>query len=83
MTAVYKYLTTELQNEACEKSTLCYMDTDATKIGLKAWSSLESTVAAVRKGIVKSRMLTGTYLLQTSIHKFSKTLSVQRVNVVG
>ena len=33
-----------------------------------AWSSLESSVTDVRKG-----MLTGTYLLQTSKHKFSKT----------
>ena len=75
-TAVYKYWTTEFQNKACEKSTLCYMDIDSTKIGLshKVWSSLESTVAGVRKGIVKSRMLTGTYLLQTSKHKFSKAI---------
>ena len=56
-TAVYKYWTNELQNEACEKSTLCYMDTDLTKISLthKIWSSLESTVADVRKGIQGSR----------------------------
>ena len=37
------------------------------------WSSMESSVTEVRKGIVKCRMLTGTYLLQTSKHKFSKT----------
>ena len=38
-----------------------------------AWSSLESTVANVRKGIVKTRMLTGTCMLQSSKHKFSKS----------
>ena len=73
-TAIYNYWSCELRNEACEKSTLCYMDIDSTKISLthKVWSSLESTVADVRKGIVKSRMITGTYMLQTSKHKFSK-----------
>ena len=73
-TAIYNYWTCELRNEACEKSTLCYMDIDSTKISLthNVWSSLETTVADVRKGIVKSRMITGTYMLQTSKHKFSK-----------
>ena len=72
-TAIYNYWTCELRNEACEKSTLCYMDIDSTKISLthNVWSSLETTVADVRKGIVKSRMITGTYMLQTSKHKFS------------
>ena len=47
------------------------MDIDSTKISLthNAWSSLESTVADVRKGKVKSRMITGTYMLQASKHK--------------
>ena len=73
-TAIYNYWSCELRNEACEKSTLCYMDIDSTKISLthNVWSSLESTVSDVRKGIVKSRMITGTYMLQTSKHKFSK-----------
>ena len=35
------------------------------------WSSLESTVSDVRKGIVKYRLLTGTYLLQSKKCKFS------------
>ena len=73
-TAIYNYWSCELRIEACEKSTLCYMDIDSTKISLthNAWSSLESTVADVRKGIVKSRMITGTCMLQASKHKFSK-----------
>ena len=34
-------------------------------------SSLESTVSDVRKGITKSRMITGTYMLQSNVYKFS------------
>ena len=72
--AIYNFWSCELRNEACEKSTLCYMDIDSTKISLthNVCSSPESTVADVQKGIVKSRMITGTYMLQTSKHKFSK-----------
>ena len=64
------------------------MDIDSARIGLthKVWLALESTVADVRKGIVKCRMVTGTYMLQTSKHKFSnstvKCVNVQSVNVV-
>ena len=39
------------------------------------WSSLESTVTDVRKGITKSRMLTGTYLLQSNRNKFNNSES--------
>ena len=35
------------------------------------WTSLESTVSDVRKGITKCRMLTGTYLLELSKRKFN------------
>jgi hypothetical protein len=37
----------------------------------KLWTSLYSTVSDVKKGIVKCRMLTRTYLLQKDKHKFS------------
>ncbi|MEW8090529.1 MAG: reverse transcriptase domain-containing protein [Candidatus Thiodiazotropha endolucinida] len=74
-TAVYNYWTVKLKNEACEKSTLRFMNFETTKVNYthNVWSSMESSVTEVRKGIVKCRMLTGTYLLQTSKHKFSKT----------
>ena len=74
-TAVYNYWTAKLKNEACEKSTLRFMNFETTKVNYthNVWSSMESSVTEVRKGIVKCRMLTGTYLLQTSKHKFSKT----------
>ena len=68
------HLTGEEEEEAKETHPLCYMDIVSTKISIthKVWSSLESTVADVRKGISKSRMITGTYLLQSNKHKFSK-----------
>ena len=37
------------------------------------WSSLEFTISDVRKGIAKSRMLTGTYLLQSNRFKFNNS----------
>ena len=33
---------------------------------------LSSIICDVKKGITKNRMITGTYLLQTNCHKFSK-----------
>ena len=70
-----KYWTEHLQSEAKEKSTLIYLNIDSLKIGSThtVWSSLESTVTEVRMGITKCRLLTGTYLLQTNKHKFSKS----------
>ena len=38
------------------------------------WASLVSTVLDVRKEIVKCRLLTGTYLLQSNRHKFSQSV---------
>lgn len=73
--AVNKYWSELLQKEAAEKSTLKYMNIDAVKIGQThvIWSSLESTISDVRKGITKSRMLTGTYLLQSNKYKFNNS----------
>ena len=73
--AVNEYWTEHLQSEAKEKSTLIYLNIDSLKIGSThtVWSSLESTVTEVRMGITKCRLLTGTYLLQTNKHKFSKS----------
>ena len=72
---VNKHWTEKLIAETCEKSTLVYLSKDILKIGQPhpVWTSLESTVSDVRKGITKCRMLTGTYLLQSSQHKFSKS----------
>jgi hypothetical protein len=35
------------------------------------WTSLSSTVSSVKKGNIKARLLTGTYLLEIIKHKFS------------
>ena len=71
--AINKHWSELLQKEALEKSTLKYMNIDSVEIGRthSAWSSLESTVSDVRKGITKSRMITGTYMLQSNVYKFS------------
>ena len=76
-TAVNKYWTETLRKEAQEKSTLKYINIHSMKIGQthSVWSSLESTVTDVRKGITKCRMLTGTYLLQSNRNKFNNSES--------
>ena len=69
------YWSEKLKTESNEKSTLSFLNKDILKIGQThpIWSTLESTVSDVRKGITKGRMLTGTYLVQTSKHKFSRS----------
>ena len=66
--------TEHFQNEAKEKSSLRYLNIDCLKIGSThtVWSSIESTTTEVRMGITKYRMMTGTYIFQTSKYKFSK-----------
>ena len=66
---------TEMRLVKSEKSTLCFMIFETAKVSQThiVWSSLESSVTDVRKGIVKCRMLTGTYLLQTNKQKFSRS----------
>ena len=72
--AVNKYWSELLKTEAQEKSTLQYLDINGLKIGEThpVWNSLDSIVSDVRKGTVKCRMLTGTYMLQSTSHKFKK-----------
>ena len=72
--AVNKYWTESLKNEAYEKSSLRYLNIDSMKMGetYSLWKSLDSIVSDVRKGTIKCRMLTGTYMLQSTSHKFSK-----------
>ena len=73
--AVNKHWSESLKNEAHEKSLLRYLDIDSLKIGEthSVWSSLDPVVSDVRKGTIKCRMLTGTYILQSTRHKFSRT----------
>jgi hypothetical protein len=55
------------------KSSLRFVYNEDLKAGSihKLWTSSYSTVSDVKKGIVKCRMLTGTYLLHKDKHKFS------------
>ena len=68
--------TKSLQDEGKQKSTLINMNIDSMKIGKvhNVWSSLESTVLDVLKGIVKCRLLTGTYLFQSNTHKCNQSV---------
>ena len=75
--AVNIYWTQNLQENARERSTLSNLNVAALCIGKvhNVWSSLESTVSDVRKGIIKCRQLTGTYLFQLNKSKFSRSES--------
>ena len=80
--AINKYWSDKFRSEASEKSTLLYLNIESLKIGHthSLWTSLESTVSDVRKGITKCRMITGTYMLQSTTSKFSKS-TVSATNV--
>ena len=62
-----------LQDVQC-KSTLTFLTYDNISLGEvhSVWVSTENSVTDVRKAIVKARILTGTCLLQTNIHRFSQ-----------
>lgn len=71
--AVSNYWTDKFNSEIADKSTLKYLDKSELKIGVThpVWRSLHSTVAEVKKGITKCRILTGTYMLQATKHRFN------------
>ena len=83
--AVNDYWTVFLQSEAKQKSTLINLNIESLKIGKvhKVWDSLESSVWDVRKGIIKCRLLTGTYLLQKNRHKFSQSVVSAKCRCFG
>lgn len=72
--AVNSYWTAKYNLDISEKSTLKYMVKSDLQIGAThpVWRSLQSTVADVKKGITKCRMLTGTYMLQATRHRFNQ-----------
>ena len=83
--AVNEFWTDKLSTEAADKSTLCYLNTEPLKIGQthSLWSSLESRVSDVRKGITRCRMITGTYMLQSIKSRFSKSSIKSTCNCCG
>ena len=54
------------------------MNIDLVGVGLthSVWSSLESTISDVRTGTTKSRMIIGSYLLQSKVYKFSNAAEI-------
>ena len=66
--AVRKYWTEKLRLEAYEKSTLKYCNISCLQIGRThhVWA-IESTRLEVRRGVVKSRIVTGTYSTVTTL----------------
>ena len=73
-TAVKKYWSETLRLEATEKSTIQYCNISCLGIGQThpVWDSLESTRLEVRRGVVKSRIITGTYIVQSTRAKFNQ-----------
>ena len=71
--AVKNYWTQLLQNEAETKSTLEWCAISSLQVGLThpVWDTVDPNRLDVMRGIVKARMLTGTYILQTHRQKFS------------
>ena len=53
---------------------LSYCDLSSLKIGTvhKLWSSIESNIKDVRRGGIKARLITGTYVLQSNTSKFNQ-----------
>ena len=71
-TAVKKYWSATLRLEAAETSTLQYCNISCLGIGQThpVWDPLESTRLEVRRGVVKSRIVNGTYIEQSTHAKF-------------
>ena len=73
-TAIKKYWSKTLRLEAAEKLTLQYCNISCLGIGQThpVWDSLEFTWLEVRRGVVKSRIVTGTYIVQSTRAKFNQ-----------
>ncbi|CAC5406069.1 unnamed protein product [Mytilus coruscus] len=72
--AINEHWTNKLRLECEEKSTLQNLAISNLGIGVThpVWATVSSSVSDIRKAITKSRMLTGTYLLQAHRHRFNQ-----------
>ncbi|CAG2229988.1 unnamed protein product [Mytilus edulis] len=63
-----------LQIDTVQKTSLKYLAINQIKNGKPhiSYTTLQPTILDVRKGIIKSRMMTRTYTLQADRHKFSR-----------
>jgi len=70
---VRKHWLKTLLEDIENKSTLVNLQKDHLQFGSthQVWDSLQSTVSHVKKGIIKARLLTGTYMLQAMKSKYS------------
>ena len=66
--AVSTYLTTRLVEDAMTKSTLTHCFTGDVRIGQvqMVWESIQPNLQDVKRGHVKARLLTGTYMFQST-----------------
>lgn len=71
--AVNTFWTKQLNADIADKSSLKYLAKANLQIGSThpVWQSLQSSVIDVKRGITKCRMLTGTYILQATKHRFN------------
>lgn len=72
--AVNTYWSKQLNADIENKSTLKCLSKSHLQIGCThpVWQSIQSSVSEVKRGITKCRMLTGTYILQASKHRFNQ-----------
>lgn len=63
-----------LQIDTIQKTSLKYLTINQIKKGRPhiSYTTLQPTILDVRKGIIKSRMMTRMYTLQADRHKFSR-----------
>ena len=73
--AVSTYWTTRLVEDAMTKSTLTHCFTGNLMVGQvhMVWDSIQPNLQDVKRGHVKARLLTGTYMLQSTKFRFNSS----------
>ena len=73
--AVSAYWTTRLVEDAMTKSTLTHCFTGNLRIGQvhMVWESIQPNLQDVKRGHVKARLLTGTYMFQSTKFRFNSS----------
>ena len=70
-----KYVQQQWHEDAQSKSTLKYLNIDHCKVGSvhNVWKLTSHSIRDVRRAQIKVKLLTGSYILQSSRSKFSKS----------
>ena len=73
--AVHNHWSNELRMDIEQRSTMQNCNTDILLIGRShpIWDTVKPNTSDVKRGIIKARILTGTYMLQTTKVKFNIT----------